>query len=333
MKIFAAVNGDVLDDLGMNTTPTLTRIHFLLNELKNSCNVEILSIGFRLSSKRGLRSIIYNNLIKSVAALQSALLISLYRPMVYFAYPHSLTTPQNRVLFRFCRMLGLDIILDIHDTVEQGEAVGARRSLLNKSQEAYYIKNSKIILTLNRLMWSHLLEKYDIIQDLKVVFVPNACEDSLCKLYSHVYEGVENRFNIGYLGGLTKNRGIEILVKACEDLHKKFPYLRLYIYGSYGYGFDLQLQNTIDHSDFIKRRQVSRKNLLHSLSEIDLFVMPYDPKEAYLNFSSPTKLYEYIGTGKPILCTKCESILEIGKNGGILYMEYDAADLKRKPKC
>lgn len=75
MKIFAVVNGDVLEDLGMNTTPTLTRIHFLLSELKKSCKVEVLSIGFRLSSKRGLRSTIYNNLLKSIAALQSALLM------------------------------------------------------------------------------------------------------------------------------------------------------------------------------------------------------------------------------------------------------------------
>lgn len=330
MKIFAVVNGDVLEDLGMNTTPTLTRIHFLLSELKKSCKVEVLSIGFRLSSKRGLRSTIYNNLLKSIAALQSALLMGFYRPKVYFAYPHSLTTPQNRVLFRFCRMLDLDIILDIHDTMEQGKAVGAGRFLLKEPQEEYFIKNSTYVLVLNEFMWSHLKERYNIAQDIKAVIVPNAYEDSFCKLYPHAYMGVEGRFNICYLGGLTKNRGIDILVEACQGLHQKFPYLRLYIFGSYQDGSDLQLRNAIERSDFIQRRIVPRKELLSSLNEVDLFVMPYNPMEPYMNFSSPTKLYEYIGTGKPILCTKCESILELGKDGGIVYVDNDPVDLEKK---
>ena len=49
-----------------------------------------------------------------------------------------------------------------------------------------------------------------------------------------------------------------------------------------------------------------------------------------MNFSSPTKLFEYIGTAKPILCTKCESLLEIGKDGGIIYVNYDATRFRKK---
>lgn len=330
MKIFAAVNGHVLEDLGANTSPTYTRIHFLLKELNKFSDVEVLSVGFALSSRRGPMGMLYNNLIKSIAAWRSALIIIHNRPVVYFAYPHSFTTLQNQALFRFCRFLDLNIILDIHDTVEQSEAVGARRFLLNEYQEEYYIKNSTIILALNQSMWSHLKEKYNIVQDLKVVFVPNAYEDSFCKLYPHTYKRVENRFNICYIGGLTKNRGMEALLKACEGLHKKFPYLRLQIFGAYGEGFDLQLKNTIESSDFIQRRVVPRKDLLRYLDDVDLFVMPYDPRETYLNFSSPTKLFEYIGTGKPILCTKCQSALEIGKDGGIIYAECDSVDMEKK---
>ncbi len=85
----------------------------------------MMSIRFHLLPKKGPVSILYNNVLKSVVALRSALPLILYRPLVYFAYPHSLTTVQNRALFRFCKMLDLKIILDIHDTVEQGEAVGS----------------------------------------------------------------------------------------------------------------------------------------------------------------------------------------------------------------
>ena len=34
--------------------------------------------------------------------------------------------------------------------------------------------------------------------------------------------------------------------------------------------------------------------------------------------------------GKPIICTKCESLIDIGKDGSILYVDYDVEDFKRK---
>jgi len=107
IKIFAVVNGEVIAELGENTTPTYTRIHFLINELKNFKDVDVVSIRYHLLPKGGLMSTVYNNVLKTAAALHSALLLILYRPWVYFAYPHSLTTVQNRALFRLCRMMDL----------------------------------------------------------------------------------------------------------------------------------------------------------------------------------------------------------------------------------
>ena len=45
---------------------------------------------------------------------------------------------------------------------------------------------------------------------------------------------------------------------------------------------------------------------------------------------TPTKFFEYIGTGKPILCTKCESLIDIGSDGSIVYVDYELEDFKSK---
>jgi len=219
-KLFAVVNGEVIEGLEENTTPTYTRIHFLLNELKNFEDIEVMSISFHLLPKRGLLGILYNNALKTVVAMRSALLLILYRPQVYFAYPHSLTTVQNRMLFRMCELLKLDTILDIHDTIEQAQAIGIGKSALNIDMESYCFTNATLILALNRPMWNYLKDKYQIPQDKRVVFVPNAYEESFCELYPEPYKSIQNRFNVCYLGGLTKNRGIEILVRACQELGK-----------------------------------------------------------------------------------------------------------------
>jgi glycosyltransferase involved in cell wall biosynthesis len=330
IRLFAAVNGEVIDDLEDNTTPTYTRIHYLINGLKMFKDVEVTSISYHLLANSGVVGILYNNVLKTMVALRSALLLISSRPIVYFAYPSSLTTIQNRALFRICRMIGLEIILDIHDTVEQAGAVGGIRSTLNTDMECSYFKIASLILALNRQMWGYLAEKYQISGHKQVVFVPNAFEEDFCRLFPDSYKCVANRFNICYLGGLTKNRGIEILFNACQELHKKYPYMKLFLFGSFGESISLELKDAIERSDFILRKQIPRKDLPDDLHDVDLFVMPYDPRESYMNFSSPTKLFEYIGTAKPILCTKCESLLEIGKDGGIIFIDYDALDLGKK---
>jgi glycosyltransferase involved in cell wall biosynthesis len=179
-------------------------------------------------------------------------------------------------------------------------------------------------------MWKHIEGEYKLPQNKQVAFIPNAYERKFCQYYPDAYKSVENRFNICYIGGITKNRGIEILVEACEKLHQRYPNLKLYLYGSYSARFPSDLRERMESSDFIIRRVVLRRDIHESLLCMDLLVMPYNPKDNYMNLSSPTKFFEYIGTGIPILCTRCESLLEIGNQGGIIYFDYSAADLESK---
>ena len=146
-KLFAVVNGRLIAGLEENITPTYTRIHFLLKGLKNFEDVDVISVGFQLPLGEGLASVLCGNFIKCIAAFRSALLLLYIRPLVYFAYPHSLTTVQNRALFRFSKWMDLKIILDIHDTVSQAEAIGNGISLLSEEQESYFINKSSIITT------------------------------------------------------------------------------------------------------------------------------------------------------------------------------------------
>lgn len=332
LELFAVVNGTILDDLGENVSATYTRIHYLLKGLRKFPDIRVNSISFTLLNRKDPIAIIYNNVIKSAAAIRTAWALIKNRPEVYFAHPYSLTTVQNRALFRLCKALNLKIVLDIQDTIEQARTVGTANAILNEHQEGYYFRNATLILALNPPMWMYLQEKYRIAKDKQVIFVPNAYEEEFCELFPDIYKSIPGRFNVCYIGGLTKSRGIDILVRACERLHERYPYLKLYLFGPYGEGISPQLREAIEGSSFIIRKLVPRKDLPGALKEMDLFVMPYDPRDAYMNFSSPTKIFEYIGTSKPILCTRCKSLLGLGENGEIIYFDYDIADLESKIK-
>ena len=331
MNLFAVVNGNILTDLGENVSATYTRIHYLLRELGEIPGIRIDSIRFRQLNGKDPGTVIYNNIIKTIAAIQTAWRLIEKRPLVYFAYPHSLTTAQNRAIFRLCKMINLELILDIHDTIEQANAVGTGKSTLNEAYESYCFRESTLLLpSMDGALWRKLQEVYEIRDNKRIVYVPNAFEEEFIDYYPEPYKSQGDRFNVCYIGGITKNRGVELLVQACSDLQERYPQLKLLLFGNYGEAVAAETRDIISRSDFITMKEIPRKEIPRSFDSVDLFVMPYNPHEIYMNSITPTKFFEYIGTGKPILCTKCESLIDIGSDGSIVYVDYELEDFKSK---
>ncbi len=330
-NLFVVVNGNILEDLGENVSATYTRIHYLLRDLRDYPNIEIDSIYFKQLDRKDSRAVIYNNIIKFIVAVRTAQKLIMKRPLVYFAYPHSLTTVQNRAIFRLCKMINIKLILDIHDTIEQANAVGTGRSKLNESYERYCFRESTILLpSMDGALWRRLQKDYEIPDNKRIVYVPNAFEEEFIDYYPNPYKSQGDRFNICYIGGITKNRGIELLVQACSELQMRYPQLRLLLFGTYGEAMPADMKHIISKSDFIIMKEIPRKDIPRSFDDIDLFAMPYNPHEIYMSSITPTKFFEYIGTAKPILCTKCESLTGIGSDGSIVYVDYELEDFKSK---
>jgi glycosyltransferase involved in cell wall biosynthesis len=322
-------NGKILEDLQNNISGTLTREHFLLSNLRKFNDINLMSISYRQFPRTNFLNIIFNNIIKSFVTLNLISILIQKNPFVFFIYPSSLTTIQNRILYRVCKYFDLKIIVDVQDTIEQTKAIGSGKLILSNKIERYCLENSKLLLMLNKEIWNYIKNQYNL-PPKNVIFSPNGFERSFIEKYPDSYKSVKDRFNICYVGAITKNRGIDILVEACTELQKKYPYLKLYIIGFYGEGISKELKETIETSDFIVRKEVPRTEIIETFQDMDTCVMPYNPNIGYLNRSSPTKLYEYIGCGKPIICTKCESLTNIGKDDAILYVDYNVEDFKRK---
>lgn len=322
------MNGKIVEGLGDNYTPTFTRIHYLLIELKKFEDLKVTFIPFHQYKKKNIWTMIANNVVKTIVGFYSAWILARERPMVFFAYPYSLMTIQNRAVFALSKLLNLMIILDVHDTIDQAQAVGAPRSAISEHTEENCIKNASLISSsIKGPLWANIKEKYSI-NDEKVVFLPNAVEDGLLDKFPVPYKSVDGRFNICYIGGISKNRGIDLLVEACSELYLVYPHIKLLIFGCYGDGISNELKDTIEKSSFIIRREVPREQIPSSLHEIDLFVMPYDPGVMYMDSITPTKFFEYIGTGVPTICTKCETLMDLAASKGILYIDYSVKDFR-----
>ena len=328
IKLFAVVNGTILEDLGENLTPTSTRIHYLLKELQNLKEVEVRFIPYKQIFGQGIMNIIFNNIIKTIVFIYTFLFLITTKPKVYFAYPHSITNIQGLILFKLAKLFKFDIILDVQDTIEQGQAIGKTKGVFNEAIEEYCLKNAKLILALNKQMLEHLKEKYRLGEAIRTAIINNAYEEEMLEFYPDSYKSVGIRFNICYIGAITINRGVDILINACKNLHESYSFLKLHLFAPKK-TIDEGLFGEIEHCKFIIIQEIPRKEIPIALKEMDLLVMPYNPNIGYLNSSSPTKFFEYIGTAKPILCTRCESLLDIGKNDSILYIEYDQSEFEK----
>lgn len=184
-----------------------------------------------------------------------------------------MTTVQNRPLFSICSFIGVETILDLHDTLEQTGAVGDGEEQLSRGFEAHCLKKTSMIIVLNRQMRDRVSKTYDLNGPSSVAIAPNAFEDTSMHLYPEPYRAVNGRFNICYIGALTTNRGVDLLVEACTALHAANPEVVLRLYGSYKPGIAGELRDRIEHSDCIVRRELPREGIPAALKNMDVLVI------------------------------------------------------------
>lgn len=118
---------------------------------------------------------------------------------------------------------------------------------------------------------------------------------------------------IGYTGTMNNNKdGVDILIKAFAKIANKYPSLQLYLAGFYHY--DVPMQDMII-ADFGLQKRVHRVGVL-SRDQIPSFIgnasllVLSRPDSHQAQGGFPTKLGEYLATGKPVCVTKVGEIPE-----------------------
>jgi glycosyltransferase involved in cell wall biosynthesis len=114
-----------------------------------------------------------------------------------------------------------------------------------------------------------------------------------------------------YIGVMNnKKDGVDILIEAFAQVKHLIPNLKLYLFGPYHYdtpGHLNQIANLQLSDSVFYKGEVHRDNVPSILAEAELLVLPRpDSKQAQGGF--PTKLGEYLATGKPVCATKVGEI-------------------------
>jgi glycosyltransferase involved in cell wall biosynthesis len=109
-----------------------------------------------------------------------------------------------------------------------------------------------------------------------------------------------------------------------EYLLKDIPNSTLNIYGIYEASYrkkleslnkELNLENHV-----ILHGSISREQIPDIINEHDIGIVPH-PCTEYLNLSLPTKAFEYVTSGLPVVSTRIESLFKTLNDNCITYVE------------
>lgn len=141
----------------------------------------------------------------------------------------------------------------------------------------------------------------------------------------HLKKLKKRHFLTTYFGTLSFVRNPQFILKAFAGVRSKYPNCKLMLIGKTAFAWEEKELSVLCHNlgverDVIFAGRLERNKLQDYLSYCDISISAIPP-ESYYRISSPTKLYESLGNGVPVVANR--EILEqekviLGSGGGIL---------------
>jgi len=116
----------------------------------------------------------------------------------------------------------------------------------------------------------------------------------------------KHRFTVTYAGGLSQAYGVDRLVDAVLGIDPGVPIL-LKLYGRGDQEVRIR-QLAVKDSRIVYGGFVDAATLMPELCAADLLISPRPTSEHFATMSFPSKLIEYLATGRPVLTTRIPSI-------------------------
>lgn len=116
----------------------------------------------------------------------------------------------------------------------------------------------------------------------------------------------EDRKYVMYAGSLSANFGIQNIIKAFEFLKDKD--LSLYIFGTGELSEEIQHYSE-NNPKICYKGFTDRNSLFEYEKAAMLLINARDPFEEYTKYSFPSKMFEYMVSGNPVLTTRLDGIL------------------------
>jgi len=216
-------------------------------------------------------------------------------------------TPDIKTLIPllYAKILGYRVVLDIVEDNSQAASFGGFVNKLRIKSGSFILKNFQSFIDLNIVISSHL-ERLILTYTSKdkILFIPVTMDISKFEKSDYVKKEIITLF---YGGSFGKKDGLDLLLKAFEEVCKELDYLRLVLTGKGENVADfnefMALVKASSFSDRIQYRGfVPSGEYQALLNSCDIFCVIRDNSGA-ANTGFPSKLAEYLATGRAVIVT------------------------------
>jgi glycosyltransferase involved in cell wall biosynthesis len=225
------------------------------------------------------------------------------RLAVIIAYPYAV--PKVNAVFYYIfsllvlKSFGLGcvkiIVDDFDPPVEAAYAFSETKpSMLSvvygRTLEMLTLKLSSLIIVITESYKQHIAKVYHVNEE-KIFVLTNG---ALVRLIPCVLPKIGLPFRVLYSGSAMKCKDVDKLVKVIDSLRKRGLNIELHVAGS----------KLMDLPDWVKFTQCNWPAFVkHLLSHSDIGVIPYPPNKLHFSLTMPTKPFDYMAAGKPIIST------------------------------
>lgn len=235
----------------------------------------------------------------------------------------------------FHKLFGVKLLLDIHDPSVDlfedkwpGEKNKVLKVLMTKA-EKYSCKVSNHLFTVTNTCKERLVERGN--PPNKITLILNTANEGFFKFNDkREFKKIKSGAKIIYHGTIGERFGLHNVIVAMPYLLKDIPNSVLDIYGRYENRYLTKLERLVNDLELSENVNLNGKVFREEIPELinshDVGIVPYLQTD-YMNLALPTKAFEYIAMGLPLVSTKLKDLFETFDDNCIKYV--DGSDPKQ----
>lgn len=233
------------------------------------------------------------------------------------------------------KAFGAKVVLDQHDPMPE-----LMTTIFGFDEESFYVRLIKrmekwsmarahLVLTVNAACRRIFAARSCRLEKIGVVM--NAPDGDIFPLrsprsYVPANGSSARRFVIMYHGSLVERNGVDLAVKALARVRQAVPLAELRIYGKQtpfleqvlAEAASLNLQDAVHYLGPKRLEDLARE-----IEDCDVGVIP-NQRNAFTDINTPTRIFEYLALGKPVVAPSTPGILDYFSPGSLLF--FDAGD-------
>jgi glycosyltransferase involved in cell wall biosynthesis len=239
------------------------------------------------------------------------------------------------------KLLGAKVVLDLHDPMPELMTTIFKRSpeskivKLLRRLEKWSIARANLVITVS-LTFKRIFCSRSCPPE-KMAVVMNSPDTSIFSFREPqplLWNGDgHRRFVILYHGSLVERNGLELAIEAVARLCDAIPTIELRIIGSATPYLErmmavAQSKGLGERVRYLGPRRL--EDLVTEIDDCDLGVIP-NQRNAFTEINTPTRMFEYLALGKPVIAPATSGIREYFSNDSLLFFEPgDANDLAKQ---